>query len=153
MERHAPELYFDDFAAGDRFISPGVTVSESMILEFALKYDPQPFHMDVEAAKASNFGGLIASGFQTMALGFRMILQLGVFRACSMGSPGLDELRWPRPVYAGDTIHTELEIVELRPSRTKPDRGMIHTAVRVLNQKGEEVMTFKGMHLLRRRPA
>jgi acyl dehydratase len=147
------DLYFDDLKPGDRFVSAGVTVSEGLIIDFALRYDPQPFHLDVEAAKASNFGGLIASGFQTLALGFRMLLQLGLFRASSMGSPGLDELRWPRPVRAGDTIHSELTILELRPSRSKPDRGIIVTSVRVLNQQEEEVMTFKGMHLLRRRSA
>lgn len=147
------ELYFEDFAVGDRFVSAGVTVSESMILDFALQYDPQPFHLDAEAAKASHFGGLIASGFQTMALGFRMILQLGIFRACGMGSPGLDELRWPAPVRPGDTLHSELEILESRPSRSKPDRGMLTTRLRVLNQHGDEVMTFKALQLTRRRPA
>ncbi len=138
------DRYFEDFAVGECFVSAGITVSESMILDFALRYDPQPFHLDVEAAKASNYGGLIASGFQTMALGFR---------ACGMGSPGLDELRWPRPVRPGDTIHSELTITDSRPSRSKPDRGMLMTAVRILNQHGEEVMTFKGMQLSRRRPA
>jgi len=145
------DLYFEDFKPGDRFVSPGVTVSESMILEFALRYDPQPFHLDVEAAQRSNYGGLIASGFQTLALGFRMFIDLGIFRASGMGSPGLDELRWPRPVRPGDTIHSEFEITECRPSRSKPDRGMLLTSVRILNQRGEEVMTFKGMQLTRRR--
>ena len=146
------DMYFEDFKVGDRFVSQGITVTEGMILEFALKYDPQPFHIDAEAAKASNFGGLIASGFHTMALGFRMFIQLGIFRACGMGSPGLDELRWPRPVRPGDTIHSELEILEIRPSRSKPDRGMMITLMRILNQEGEEVMSFKGMQLTRRRP-
>jgi acyl dehydratase len=146
------DLYFEDFSVGDRFVSPGVTVTEGMILDFAMTYDPQPFHIDVEAAKASHFGGLIASGFQTMALGFRMFIQLGTFRACGMGSPGLDELRWPRPVRPGDTIHSELEILETRPSKSKPDRGMMITRMTILNQDGEEVMTFKGMQLTRRRP-
>jgi acyl dehydratase len=146
------DLYFEDFKIGDRFVSAGITVSESMILEFALRYDPQPFHLDVEAAKESHYGGLIASGFQTMALGFRAFLDLGVFRACGMGSPGLDELRWPRPVRPRDTIHSELTIAEIRASRSKPDRGMLMTTVRILNQRGEEVMTFKGMQLTRKRP-
>ena len=146
------DLYFDDFKLGDRFVSPGVTITEGMILDFAMAYDPQPFHIDVEAAKASPFGGLIASGFQTLALGFRMFLMTGVFRACSVGSPGLDELRWPRPVRPGDTIHSELEVVELRPSRSKPDRGMLISRMHVLNQNGEEVASVKGMHLLLRRP-
>ncbi len=82
-----------------------------------------------------------------------MILQLDVFRASSMGSPGIDELRWPRPVRPGDTIRTVLEILEKTPSRSKPDRGILKTAVSVLNQRGEEVLTFTGMHLVKRRPA
>lgn len=147
------DLYFEDFAVGERFVSPGVTVSEGMILDFALRYDPQPFHLDAEAAKETIFGGLIASGFQTLALGFRMLLQLGIFSASSMGSPGIDELRWPRPVRPGDTLHSELEVTETTPSRSKPDRGILKTTVRVVNQRGEDVLTFKGMQLIKRRPS
>ena len=147
------DRYFDDFVVGERFVSPGVTVTESMIVEFALQYDPQPFHLDAEAARASNFDGLIASGFQTMALGFRMFLALGLFRACSMGSPGVDELRWPRPVRPGDTLRQIAEVLELRPSRSKPDRGIVVMRHAVVNQRDEEVMTYRCMHLLARRPA
>ena len=89
-----PERYLDDFDLGERFVSPGITVTEAEIIEFALKYDPQSFHLDAPAAAASHYGGLIASGFHTLALGFRMFIQSGVFAACSMGSPGIDELRW-----------------------------------------------------------
>jgi acyl dehydratase len=81
-----------------------------------------------------------------------MFVQTGVFRVCGMGSPGIDELRWPRPVRPGDTIRSELEILETSPSRSKPDRGMMITRLRVLNQHGEEVLSFKGMQLTRRRP-
>ena len=95
------DRYFDDFSVGDSFTSPSVTLTESMIVEFAFAYDPQPFHIDAEGAKATPFGGLIASGFHTMAVGFRMFLALGLFSKCSLGSPGLDELRWPRPVRPG----------------------------------------------------
>ena len=147
------ERYFDDFAVGERFVTRGVTVTESMIIAFAMNYDPQPFHIDVEAARASIYGGLIASGFQTLALGFRMVIETGIFRACSMGSPGFDELRWLKPVRPGDTLHTELEIVEKTPSRSKPDRGILRIAYRIGNQHREEVLTFLSMHLLRRRPA
>lgn len=145
------DKYFDDFAVGERFVTPGVTLTESLIIDFAMRYDPQPFHIDVDAAKASNYGGLIASGFQTFALGFRMVLETGVFRACSMGSPGCDELRWLRPVRPGDTLHTELQVVEKTPSRSKPDRGMLRIKYWVKNQSGEDVMTFLSMHLARRR--
>jgi acyl dehydratase len=147
-----PEMYLEDFKPGDRFVSPGVTVTDSMIIDFALAYDPQPFHLDREAAAASHFGGLISSGFQTLALGFRTFLQLGLFSASGMGSPGFDELRWLRPVRPGDTIHSEVEILEVRPSRSKPDRGTLVVAFKVCNQRGEEVLTMKTIQLTRRRP-
>jgi len=146
------DRYFDDFGIGERVTTPGISLTESLIIDFAMRYDPQPFHIDVEAAKESNYGGLIASGFQTLALGFRMVLETGIFRACSMGSPGFDELRWLRPVRPGDTLHTELEIVEKRPSSSKPDRGMLRIKYWIRNQRGEDVITFTSMHLARRRP-
>ena len=146
------ELYFEDFTPGDRFDSPGITVTESMIIDFALAYDPQPFHLNTEAATASHFGGLIASGLQTMALGFRAFLQLGLYSACGMGSPGLDELRWLRPVRPGDTLRSEVQVVEARPSRSKPDRGMLVMAFKIRNQRDENVLTMRTMQLTRRRP-
>jgi acyl dehydratase len=145
------EMFFDDFKLADRFVSPGITVTEGMIIDFALAYDPQPFHLDAEAAADTHFGGLIASGIQTLALGFRAFLQLGVFRACSMGSPGLDELRWLRPVRRGDTLHSEAEIIDVRPSQSKPDRGLLVLSFKILNQRGEEVLTMRNMQLTRRR--
>ena len=144
---------FDDFEIGDRFVSPGITVSEGQILDFALTYDPQPFHLDKEAAAVSPYGGLIASGFQTLALGFRAFYQTGVINHCSIGSPGLDELRWLKPVRPGDTLHAETVVKSKRASRSKPDRGIVHMDWEVKNQAGEVVMTFTGMHLLRRRAA
>jgi acyl dehydratase len=145
------EMYFEDFKPGDRFVSPGVTATEGMIIDFALAYDPQPFHLDSRAAAASHFGGLIASGIQTLALGFRVFLQLGLFSACGMGSPGLDELRWLRPVRPGDTLRSEVEVVEARPSRSKPDRGMLVMAFTMRNQRDEDVLTMRTMQLTRRR--
>ena len=145
------ERYLDDFAVGERFVTRGVTLTESMIIGFALTYDPQPFHIDAEAARQSNYGGLIASGFQTLALGFRMVLETGIFRAASMGSPGFDELRWLRPVRPGDTLRTEAEVRENTPSRSKPDRGILRVAYRIKNQQDEEVLSFLSMHLLKRR--
>ena len=145
------DRYFEDFAVGDRFKTRGVTLTESMIVDFALRHDPQPFHIDIEAAKASIYGGLIASGFQTLALGFRMVLETGVFRAASMGSPGFDELRWLRPVRPGDTLHTEFEVLETKPSSSKPDRGIARIKYWIKNQSGEDVITFTAMQLLRRK--
>ena len=145
------ERYFDDFQVGDRFVTRGVTLTESGIIDFALLYDPQPFHIDVEAARQSTYGGLIASGFHTLSLGFRMVLESGVFRDCSMGSPGFDELRWLRPVRPGTTLHTEFEIVEKTPSRSKPDRGILRVKFWIKNEAGEDVITFTSMHLAKRK--
>jgi acyl dehydratase len=147
------ERYLDDFEIGERFVGVGITLSEAQILDFALTYDPQPFHIDREAAAASHFGGLIASGFQTLAVGFRSFYQAGVINHASIGSPGLDALRWLKPVRPGDTLHTEVEVKSKRASRSKPDRGIVYMDWEVKNQAGEVVMTFTGMHLLRRRAA
>ncbi len=146
------ERYLDDFEIGERFVGPGITVSEAQILDFALMYDPQPFHIDREAAAKSPFGGLIASGFQTLALGFRSLYQTGAIAHASIGSPGFDELRWLKPVRPGDTLHTEVEVTSTRASKSKSDRGVLLLAWEVKNQTGETVLTLTGIHLLRRRP-
>ena len=145
------ERYFDDFQVGETFLSQGVTLSQSQILDFALLYDPQPFHIDLEAAEKGPFGGLIASGFQTLALTFRMFHQERVFSACGMGSPGFDELRWLKPVRPGDTIHTEAEVLETRASSSKPDRGVVRLAYRTVNQHGETVMSFTAIQIMARK--
>ena len=145
------ERYFDDFKVGERFRSKGVTLTEAEIISFALAYDPQPFHLDAVAAAQSPFGGLIASGLQTFALGWRMFLQEGAFSACSLGSPGIDELRWTAPVRPGDTLRTEAEVIETRPSGSKPDRGTLKMAYRMTNQRGETVLTMTILHILKRR--
>ncbi len=147
------ERYLDDFEIGERFVGVGITLSEAQILDFALTYDPQPFHINKEAAAQSTYGGLIASGFQTLALGFRSFYQAGVINHSSLGSPGMDELRWLKPVRPGDTLHAETVVKSTRASRSKPDRGIVYMDWEVKNQAGEVVMTFTGMHLLRRRAA
>jgi acyl dehydratase len=146
------ERYLDDFEVGDRFRGIGITVSESQILDFGLTYDPQPFHIDREAAAESPYGGLIASGFQTLALGFRSFYQAGVINHASIGSPGLDELRWLKPVRPHDTLHAEAVVTAMRASQSKPDRGIVNMDWEIKNQLGEAVMTFKAIQLLRRRP-
>ena len=143
--------YFDDFKIGDKFSTGSTTITEAMILDFARVYDPQPFHTDAAAAAKTIYGGLIASGFQTLALGFRLVWDTGIIAASSMGSPGFDELRWLKPVKPGDVLRVEAEIVEQTPSRSKPDRGIVRIAYRYLNQQSEVVLTFTAMHLLRRR--
>ena len=146
-----PARYFEEFAVGDRFTSGTVTIGESDITDFARRYDPQPFHIDPAAAQETIFGGLIASGFQTLAAGFRLIWDTGIFAGSSLGSPGFDELRWLKPVRPGDTLHVECEVVEIRPSQSKPDRGIVRFAYRYINQRGEVVLTMIAMQLLRRR--
>lgn len=147
------DLYFDDFKLGARFESPGITVTESEIVHFALRYDPQPFHLDAEAARESPYGGLIASGFQTLGLTFRLFLQTGAFQACSLGAFGVDEVRWLLPVRPGDTLRVIAEVVEARASSSKPDRGIVRMKFTTFNQRGEAVQTMVGIHILRRRPA
>ncbi len=144
--------YLDDFTEGSIFETEGKTVSEAEILEFAFKYDPQSFHMDVEAAKEGPFGGLIASGIQTMAIGLRLLLQAQVFApGASMGSPGMDELRWLKPVRPGDTLRLRGEALEVKQSRSKPGRGILRYRMTIFNQHGEDVMSMLGMQIIKRR--
>jgi acyl dehydratase len=142
--------YLDDLHPGQVFVSPGVTLSEAEIVGFALRYDPQPFHLDAAAAAESLYGGLIASGFQTLALSFRMFIQTGVFADSSMGSPGMDELRWLAPVRPGDTLHTKVEVIAVKASNSKPDRGIARLQYWTINQHGDVVASFVINHLLRR---
>ena len=146
-------MYLEDFKAGDEFTSPGITLTESQIIDFALQFDPQPFHVDVTAAGAGVFGGLIASGFHTAALTFRLFWQTGVLGDASLGSPGIDELRWLKPVRPGDTLHVVARVLETRRSRSKPDRGVVKMSYTTRNQRGEDVMTLLGNQLLRARTA
>lgn len=145
-------LYFEDFTVGRRFTTLGCTITEAQILDFAFTYDPQPFHLD-KTAPDNPFGGLIASGFQTLLIGFRMFYQANIINACNTASPGMDEVRWLKPVYPEDTLHVEAEVLEQTPSSSKPDRGRVVLAYSVVNQEGEPVMIFKIIHIFRRRPA
>lgn len=144
--------YLEDLPPGLHLVCPGITLSEAEIIDFALRYDPQPFHLDTVAASQSPYGGLIASGFQTLALCFRLFIQSGILAESSMGSPGIDELRWLAPVRPGDTLHTEIEVLENRRSASRPDRGIARLRYRAINQHGDAVLSFIVAHLLRRRP-
>ncbi len=144
--------YFEDFTEGEELVTAGRTLTEEAIVSFATLYDPQAFHIDAEAARESPFGGLIASGFQTLAIGFRLFLDTGVFAGTSQGSPGIDHIRWLIPVRPGDTLHTVMRIVELRPSASKPDRGTLRALMRVVNQRGEDVMAVDTNTFIARRP-
>lgn len=145
------DRYFEDFKVGDVFRSEGLTITESEIISFAMKYDPQSFHLDVEAARDSVFGGLAASGFHTLAVTFRQILALGLFRASNIAGQGLDEVRWVRPVRPGDTLYATIEIVAATPSDRKPDRGYLRIRYVTTNHQGEEVMTLFATHVVKRR--
>jgi acyl dehydratase len=143
--------FFEDYRPGEVICADGVSLTEAAIVHFALQYDPQPIHLDRLAAERSIYGGLIASGFHVVTMGFRMLIQAGLLGESSMGSPGIDELRWLLPVRPGDTLYAEAEITDTRPSASKPDRGVVHIAYRILNQHREVVSTFRGMQLVRRR--
>lgn len=143
--------FLDDLTPGQRFTSPGLTLTEAEIIDFAWRYDPQPFHLDANAAANSPYGGLIASGFQSLAICFRLFIQSGVLAESSLGSPGIDELRWLAPVRPGDTLHSEIEVLEVRPSNSKPDRGIARLKYQAVNQRGEAVLGFIVNHLLRRK--
>ena len=143
--------WFEDFTVGDVVDTRGVTITESQILDFALVYDPQPFHIDSEAAAAWPFGGLIASGFQTLGISFRLGLATGVFDGTSLGGGVMDEVRWLRPVRPGDTLRVRFELVQVRSSR-RGDRGTVRCAYTTSNQRGEQVLTFTIDHIVVARP-
>jgi acyl dehydratase len=147
------KFYWEDMYAG-RVIELGERkVTREEIIEFARQYDPQPFHTDEAAAKQSLYGGLIASGWHTCALMMRMLYDGVLIRAASLGSPGVDSVRWLKPVRPGDALRARMTIVEARPSRSKPDRGTINSKWEVFNQNDELVMTMEGMGMYRRRPS
>lgn len=147
------DRFFEDFKVGDRFVSGGMTMTEAAIIDFARQWDPQPFHTDPEFASNWTFGGLIASGLHTMAATLRLWLDLGIFRACSLGSPGIGEVQFPRPVRPGDTLRVVSDIVQLRPSASRPDRGIARLRQVTINQLGEQVMEQETTVFLKRRTA
>lgn len=144
--------YWDDYTLGETFETESVTVTEESIITFAEKYDPQVFHTDPEVAKDSFYGGLIASGHQTIGLAFAQFVRLGLFKENSLGGPGMDEIRWSAPVRPGDTLHTTAEVVELRASNSRPDRGIIRVRLGT-SVDGREVSSLVTTTFLRRRPA
>jgi acyl dehydratase len=147
------KLYFEDFPVGLRKDCGSRTVTEAEILAFAREFDPQPFHIDPEAARDSIFGGLIASGWHTAAIAMRLQVDAILSKSHSLGSPGVDELRWLKPVRPGDTLSLAVEVLEAKPSQSKPDRGSIRVRYEATNQKREVVMTMVGWGMLLRRPA
>ena len=145
-------MYYEDFPVGFQFETATRQLSRADIIGFAQLWDPQPFHIDEAAAQASPFGGIIASGFQTLMLAFRLTIDTGLFEACSMGSPGMDAVRWMTPVRPGDGLRVRAEVVSARPSGSKPDRGLVTIRYEVLNQNDEAVACYSPVQILRRRP-
>jgi acyl dehydratase len=143
--------YFEDFKPGEQFESQAITLTRDAIIDFAMRFDPQPFHMDQEAARDSIFGGLIASGIHTVAVTFRLLLQTGILTH-NLGSPGFDEVRWLQPVHPDDTIRAVAEVIDLRPSTTRPDRGTVRLKCTTLNQRNEPVQRIITNQLIRCRP-
>lgn len=146
-----PRWYFEDFTPGRVMEANGPTVAAEDIIDFARKFDPQYFHVDPEAAKASPFGQLIASGWHTASLCMRMVCDGYLLDAASLGSPGIDELRWTRPVFAGDTLRLKMTVMEQRPSRSRPEQGSVLSRWEVLNQNGEQVMHMTGWGMFKKR--
>jgi len=147
-------LYFEDHEAGSVFQFGSFLVEEEEMIAFAKRYDPQIFHADPEAAKKTPFGGVIASGWHTGSMSMRLIVEHRLSHVANFGSPGIDEVRWWKPVRPGDTLSVRLTIIETRRSQSKPDRGIVRSSIEVLNQSGEVVMTWKGTNIVRcRNPA
>ena len=145
--------HFEDFRPGDVIELGSRTITKEAIIAFAKEFDPQVFHVDEEAAKQTIFGGLLASGWHTGSLLMRLLCDGLLARTASLGSPGIDELRWLKPVRPGDTLAGRMTVIESIPSRSKPDRGMVRSLMELRNQHGEVVLTVKGLSLLGRRPA
>jgi acyl dehydratase len=142
------QRYFEDYVAGAVHEFGAIPVEESEVIDFAQRFDPQIFHTDPEAAKQTAFGGLIASGWHTAALMMRLFVDNYLSTTASLGSPGVDELRWLKPVRPGDTLSARATILEANRSRSKPDRGIIRTYIEVLNQDGDVVMTMRALNMM-----
>jgi acyl dehydratase len=144
----AEDRYFEDYAPGAVYEFGSIAVTEAEIIDFARRYDPQEMHLDPEAAARGNFGGLIASGWQTATIMMRLLVDRFLPKNASLGSPGIDELRWVRPVRPGDALRIRVTVLDATRSRSKPDRGMVRTLVEVLNQNGDIVMSLKPMNII-----
>jgi acyl dehydratase len=145
-------VWWEDFKVGDRSVMGAHTFSEAEILAFGRQFDPQPFHTDVDAAAGSVFQGLIASGWHTCAVGMRLMVESYISRTQSLGSPGIDNIRWLKPVRPGDTLTYSRIVVESRASTTRPAVGLVKHRWEALNQAGELVLTMEGWGMFGRKP-
>ncbi len=151
--KQSHKYYWEDFPVGSVTEFGGITVSKEDIMRFAREFDPQPFHLDEDAAKHSMFGGLIASGWHTCGLAMRMMCDAYLLHAASLGSPGVDNIRWLKPVRPGDTLRVRCVVLEARPLESKPHVGLVRNRWEVLNQHDEEVMQMEGYGMFKRRSA
>ena len=147
------EWYFEDFFPGQEIDLGTRAVTEEEIIAFAKQFDPQPFHVDRDAAAQSIYGGVIASGWHTCAMMMRLVVDGLMAKSSSMGSPGLDGVRWLAPVRAGDTLNVRYQTTQVKASNSKPDRGVVWSKWLAINQHGETVCTVEGMGMFARRPA
>lgn len=145
-------LYWEDFAVGQTRPYGPLTVSREEVLDFARRFDPQPFHLDDEAAAASLFGKLAASGWHTAAMTMRMMCEAYLLDSASLGSPGLDQLRWHHPVFPGDTLSGHLTVLATRASEKRPEMGLVQSRWETVNQQGTLVLSMEGWGMFRRRP-
>jgi acyl dehydratase len=152
MHAKAPR-YWDDYEVGQIFDLGSTSFTADEIVSFARQYDPQSFHVDAAAAQHSMFGSLIASGWHVTAKLMRLFVDNYVDQRTALGSPGVDEVRWLKPVRPGDTLNASVECGGKVPSKSRPEMGIVHELWRATNQKGELVMTLKGTNMVRRRPS
>lgn len=146
--------YFEDYVPGLVVDCGSFTLSEAEIIAFAKDFDPQPFHVDPEAAKDGPFGGLVASGWHTASSSMRLVVENYLSPQSSLGSPGMEELRWPRPARPGQALQARITVLEARRSASKPDRGLIKSRMEVLDPAGDLVMTWTAVNfVLLRDPA
>ncbi len=144
----AQERYFEDYVAGSVYEFGSVLVEEEEIIAFGKHFDPQVFHVDPVGARKTEFGGIVASGWHIGAMESRMFKEHFLTKVASLGSPGIDRLRWIEPVRPGDTLSIRVTILETIRSRTKPDRGVVRTLTDVMNQRGQVVMTVEGASII-----
>lgn len=150
-DKSAKRWYWEDFPVGAVREYGGHVLTKDEIVRFAREFDPQPFHLDEEAAKASLFGGLAASGWHTCALAMRMMCDAYLLDSSSLGSPGLENLRWQKPVLVGDTLRMRMHVLESRPMNSRPNVGLVRSRWEGLNQRDEVVMTMEGWGMFGRR--
>jgi len=147
------DRYFEDYVEGDIYRFGNIAVEAHEVIAFAQRFDPQSFHVDPDAARSTPFGGLIASGWHTAGLTMRLYVDHYLSHVASLASPGVDELRWLRPVRPGDALSLRVTVLKAVPSKSKPNRGVVTSFIEVFNQADEAVMTFKCVNIIGRRPA